>query len=267
MLVKNRSNTYIRIHASAAACSFCMFPSAALRCNRNHFEATVKKNCWRLCVCVCRGKDLLPHVETCCRSNQPVHWAIYATVLMLYIFMLECTWLGFQPRQAWHRLLNCGESSCVSIRWLFYNVFMWIPALNGLNASWAGIKAVTTTLWILRVKRNFPRSYAAEAESWTLFWLVSGDLTVCRQNSFEFLPTYATEGWRDESCYMQTDGTDSRPGGNLNTGFVWRDEEKWAETADGVCLNYSRDVADLQKSFKGPVQCFYVSHHLSEATL
>lgn len=66
---------------------------------------------------------------------------------------------------------------------------------------------------------------------------------------------------------MQTYSTDSRLGGNLNTGFVWRDEEKWAEAADVVCLNYSRYVADLQESFKGPVQCFYTFHTIYQHTL
>lgn len=61
---------------------------------------------------------------------------------------------------------------------------------------------------------------------------------------------------------MQTYCTDSRLGGNLNTGFVWSDDEKWA---DVVCLNYSRCVADLQNSFKGSVHLFtfHVVYHKS----
>lgn len=100
-------------------------------------------------------------------------------------------------------------------------------------------------------------SPGAEAESWTLVWLVGRYIIMCGRSALKCFSDSPTEGWRDESCYMQTLCTDSRLGGNLNTGFVWRDDEEWA---DVVCLNPSRCVADLQNSFKGSVHCFYMFH-------
>lgn len=72
----------------------------------------------------------------------------------------------------------------------------------------------------------------------------------------KFSSDYPTEGWRDESCHKQTYSTD-RLGGNLNTGFVWRVEEKkgW-DCCCGITVNVLQTCKDPSKDQGRVFTCF-----------
>lgn len=75
---------------------------------------------------------------------------------------------------------------------------MWIPALRGWNASWTDIKALRIKLCISRMKRYFLEAIQAEAEGWTLGWLVWSYIIVRRELSFEvslWLSHWGMKGW------------------------------------------------------------------------